>query len=79
MERWARQAALGIEVVPEVNWMLTMSWLESGAEGVGGGAWEEELRMRPVKGVVAQRGVWSMRPEARTMWRREGTVSRLEG
>ena len=38
IERWARQAALGIEVVPEVNWMLTMSEFERGAEGVGGGA-----------------------------------------
>lgn len=25
MERWVRQAALGREVVPEVNWMLMMS------------------------------------------------------
>lgn len=25
IERWVRQAALGREVVPEVNWMLTMS------------------------------------------------------
>ena len=25
MDRWLRQAALGIAVVPDVNWMFTMS------------------------------------------------------
>ena len=66
-----------MDVVPEVNWMLTMSWLESGDEGVGGADWEEEL-LRTVNGVVARRGPGSMRPEAlstRTMCWREGTVS----
>jgi hypothetical protein len=24
-----------MEVVPELNWMLTISWLESGVEGIG--------------------------------------------
>lgn len=37
MERWVRQAALGREVVPEVNWMLIVSvgercWGGSGEE-----------------------------------------------
>jgi len=35
MERWVRQAAFGVEVVPEVNCMLMMSVLERGDEGVG--------------------------------------------
>lgn len=35
MERWERQAALGAEVVPEVNWMLTISLFERTPEGVG--------------------------------------------
>lgn len=76
MERWARQAALGMEVVPEVNWMLTMSWLESVAEGIGGGATRSAFRS--AKGVVARRCLGSMRPEelsTRTMCFREGTVS----
>lgn len=60
-------SSLSMEVVLEVNWMLAVSWLESGAEGVGGGAWEEELRARSVKGVVAREGVKSMRLEALSM------------
>lgn len=33
IERWERQAALGAEVVPDVNWILTMSWLERVEDG----------------------------------------------
>lgn len=76
MDRWARHAALGIEVVPEVNWMFIMSWLERGAEGAGAGAWRSAFR--PVKGVVARRALISMRPDAlstRTMCLSDGTLS----
>lgn len=37
IERWVRQAALGAEVVPEVNWILIMSLLSSGCLGSGFG------------------------------------------
>lgn len=35
IERWDRQAALGREVVPDVNWMLMMSWGCSELDGKG--------------------------------------------
>ena len=31
---WVREAALGREVVPDVNWMLTISSLERGVSGM---------------------------------------------
>ena len=60
MERWERQAALGAEVVPLVNWMLTMSVFERGESGV-----TEEVSvswLRVWKGVRARNEV-STRPE----------------
>lgn len=80
MERWVRQAAFWVEVVPEVNWMLMMSVLERywGGRGVEG-SWLRRSR----KGVVDLKGAESMRPEelsTRIKCLRVGTVgeSRLE-
>jgi hypothetical protein len=48
MERCDRQAALGVEVVPDVNWMLTTSSFESVWDVSG---LEEGLLRRSMKGV----------------------------
>lgn len=60
MDRWARQAALGIEVVPEVNWIFTISWFERASDSAGG--LELLYELKSVKGVVACSGLGSIRP-----------------
>lgn len=41
IERWVREAALGVEVVPEVNWMLMVSF---GSRFWGGSGEAEDER-----------------------------------
>lgn len=77
IEWWVRQAAFGRVVVPDVNWMLTMSSLWSSESGMM--SWTPELSfMREVKGVAAENGEVSIRPAAlstKMIFRRDGTDS----
>lgn len=60
MARWERLAALGMEVVPEVNWMFMMSRFERGDDGS-----TEDLspsEVREWNGVSERYGETSIRP-----------------
>jgi len=49
-----RQAALGMDVVPDVNWIFTISWLERGSSGTGDLESCEEIK--DVKGMAERKG-----------------------
>ena len=75
---WERQAAFGEEVVPDVNWMFTISLLESRESGVGAEV-EVSLEME-LQGVVARRFEGSIRPaelSTKMMCLREGIASEV--
>jgi hypothetical protein len=62
IERWVRQAALGREVVPDVNWMLIVSWISKGSSGITSLLLElVKLPSGSMKGVVALREEVSIR------------------
>lgn len=76
IERWERQAALGEEVVPDVNCILTMSWLERIEEGVG--LLVSVSRLMLEKGLVARKSAGSILPaelSTRMIFLRDGASS----
>ena len=78
MDLCDRQAALGIDVVPEVNWILTTSLGDRDDEGVGGLA-SVSCDIED-HGVVARNGVGSIRPlefSTRMMFLRDGMASEV--
>lgn len=60
IERWDRQAAFGADVVPDVNWILTMSWFDNVEEGVG--LVVSVSRLILVYGVIARKDAGSILP-----------------
>ena len=73
MEWWVRQAALGRDVVPDVNWMLTISSLSKALSGFTALVSFEEKSSK--KGVVAEKDEVSIREEelsTRIIFRSEG-------
>ena len=76
IERCERQAALGEEVVPDVNWMFTISLLVSGEER--GGGVESASEETAANETAARSSFGSMRPlelSTRMICRSEGTAS----
>ena len=60
MDRCERQAAFGAEVVPDVNWILTISLFERGESGEGADV--EESCDIEAHGVVTRKDDGSTRP-----------------
>ena len=83
---WEREAALGAEVVPEVNWMFMTSVRLRGCARGGGemgfgvlvGSVEARREEKGRRGLRVEREAWEVDVEvwvsATMIWRREGTA-----
>lgn len=73
---WVKQAAFGREVVPDVNWMLTISSWRNSSSGITVSAFLEVCERRLLNGMVARKEEVSIRSSellTRIIFRSEGT------